>query len=159
MDIAIAPAHELVLTRDLNVPRARAFAAWTDQRQASLWWAPRAFVPLFCEMDVRPGGLWRRRLRAPDGTIVVKHGVYREIVAPERLVFTYVTYDDVDDRTADPETIVTVTFADLGKGRTRLTLRHAAFRTEADRLDHQGGWSGCLDRFAGFIAGARPIEN
>ena len=44
-------------------------------------------------MDVRPGGIWSRSMRAPDGRVIRKHGVYREIVAPERLVFTYVTDD------------------------------------------------------------------
>lgn len=150
MDIAIEPRHELVLTRDLAAPRERVFTAWTDERQASLWWAPRDFVPLSCEMDVSVGGQWRRRLRAPDGRIVVKHGVYREIVPPERLVFTYMTGEAPGE--IGRETVVTVTFADLGKGYTRLTLRHTAFRTEVDLLDHEGGWSGCLDRFTGFIA-------
>jgi hypothetical protein len=52
---------------------------------------------------------------------------------------------------------VTVTFADLG-GRTRLTLRHTAFETDAARLNHQGGWTSSLDRLSTFIAtdGAAP---
>ena len=81
------------MQREIAAPRERVFAAWTDVRQASRWWAPRDFTTLSCEMDVRPGGVWRRRMRAPDGTVVTKHGVYREIVAPERLVFTYITED------------------------------------------------------------------
>ena len=146
--------HDLVLTRDLAAPREQVFAAWTDVRLASRWWAPQDFTPLSCDMDVRPGGAWRRRMRAPDGTIVTKHGVYREITAPERLVFTYLTEQG---GIIDPETLVTVTFADLGR-RTRLTLRHTAFESDAARLGHQGGWTGCLERLATFIAtdGAAP---
>lgn len=139
---------ELFLTRELNAPRARVFAAWTDARQASLWWVPRAFTPLACEMDVRPSGLWRREMRTPEGAVIVKHGVYREVVVPERLVFTYITIGSTG--VIDPETVVTITCADLG-GRTRLTLRHTAFLTEDARDDHRGGWAGCLDRFADFI--------
>lgn len=142
--------QELVLTRDLNVSRERVFAAWTDVRQASLWWAPRDFVPLSCEMDVRVGGQWHRRMRAPDGSVVVKHGVYREVAAPERLAFTYTTGEVPGE--VDPETSVTLTFVDLGGGRTRLTLRHTGFRTDAARFDHEGGWSGSLDRLARFVA-------
>lgn len=149
MNVLVRPAaDELVMTRDIAAPRERVFAAWTDVRQASRWWAPRDFTPLSCEMDVRPGGAWRRRMRAPDGAVVTKHGIYREVVAPERLVFTYTTEGASG---IDPETLVTVTFADLG-GRTRLTLRHTAFETEAARINHQGGWTSCLDRFAAFIA-------
>ena len=147
-------ADELVLTRDIAAPRARVFAAWTDTRAASRWWVPRDFTPLACEMDVRPGGAWRRRMRAPDGTIVTKWGVYREVAAPDRLVFTYRTESA---GVSDPETLVSLTFADLGN-RTRLTLRQTAFESDAARLDHQGGWTGALERLTTFIAteGAAP---
>ena len=150
--IAKPVAGELVVTRDIAAPRARVFAAWTDERLAALWWAPRDFVPLSCTIDLRPGGIWHRRMRAPDGTIVVKHGIYREIVAPERLVFTYMTEDA--GGAIDRETLVTVTFDDLG-ARTRLTLRHVAFASEEARLDHQGGWTGCLERCAAFFETGR----
>jgi uncharacterized protein YndB with AHSA1/START domain len=151
---AKAISDELVLTRDIAAPRERVFAAWTDVRQASRWWAPHSCTPLSCEMDVRPGGAWRRRMRALDGTVVTKWGVYREVTAPERLVFTYRTESA---GVSDAETLVTVTFADLGN-RTRLTLRHTAFETDAARLDHQGGWTGALERLATFMApeGAAP---
>ena len=155
MNVVTRPvADELVMTRDIAAPRERVFAAWTDARQASRWWAPHDFTPLCCEMDVRPGGAWRRRIRAPDGTVVTKWGVYREVTAPERLVFTYRTESA---GVIDPETLVTLTFADFGN-RTRLTLRHTAFESDAARLDHQGGWTGALERLATFIAtdGATP---
>ncbi len=152
MDIALKPAEqELVITRDLKAPRERVFAAWTDPRQAAIWWAPQDCTPLSCEMDVRPGGAWRRRMRVPDGTVITKYGTYQEVVTPERLVFTYGT--EYADGTVDPETLMSVTLADLG-GATRLTLRHWAFRTEASRVSHEGGWSSCLERFASFVATA-----
>jgi uncharacterized protein YndB with AHSA1/START domain len=87
-------------------------------------------------------------MRARDGTVVTKWGVYREVTAPERLVFTYRTESA---GVSDAETLVTVTFADLGN-RTRLTLRHTAFETDAARLDHQGGCTGALERLATFVA-------
>ena len=155
MNVVTRPvADELVMTRDIAAPRARVFAAWTDARQASRWWAPHDFAPLCCEMDVRPGGAWRRRIRAPDGTVVTKWGVYREVAAPERLVFTYRTESA---GVIDLETLVALTFADLGT-RTRLTLRHTAFVTDAARVGHQGGWTGVLERLVTFIAteGAAP---
>jgi uncharacterized protein YndB with AHSA1/START domain len=145
---------ELVLTRDMAAPRTRVFAAWIDARAASRWWVPQDCTPLSCEMDVRPGGAWRRRMRGPDGTVITKWGVYREVVEPERLVFTYRTECA---GVVDSETLVTVTFADLGN-RTRLTLRHTAFESDAARVGHQGGWTGALERLSTFIAtdGAAP---
>ena len=150
MNVATRPAaFELVMKREVAAPRERVFAAWTDVRQASRWWAPRDFTTLSCEMDLRPGGAWRRRMRTPGGAVITKHGVYREIVTPERLVFTYIT--EGADGIIDPETLVTVTLADLGS-RTRLTLRHTAFQTDAARINHEGGWTSCLERFSTFIA-------
>jgi len=67
----------------------------------------------------------------------------------QRLAFTYIT--DYADGTVDPETVVIVTFTDLGDGRTRLALRHVAFQTELSRTSHQGGWTSALARCAGFV--------
>src|SRR5260370_16794135 len=138
MNVITKPtAPELVLTRALAAPRAQVLAAWTDARLASRWWAPRNFTPLSCEMDLRPGGTWRRRMRAPDGTVVTKWGVYREVLAPERLVFTYMTEQA---GVVDPETLVTGTFADLGS-RPRLTLRHTPFEPHTPPPNHPAPWT------------------
>ena len=147
MNVVTKPATELVMRREVAAPRERVFAAWTDVALAALWWAPRGFTTLSCEMDGRPGGAWRRRMRAPDGMLITKYGVYRQIAAPERLVFTYNTEGGGID---DPETLVTLTFADLGD-RTRLTLRHTLFETDAQAGDHEGGWTGSLERLVAFV--------
>jgi uncharacterized protein YndB with AHSA1/START domain len=89
------------------------------------------------------------RARAPDGSVIRKHGVYREIVAPERLVLTYITDDAAGN--PGPETLVTVTFADLG-GKTRLTLHQTAFQSVAASDDHRHGWTGALERFAEYLS-------
>jgi uncharacterized protein YndB with AHSA1/START domain len=151
MNIATKPAgQELTITRDLKAPRARVFAAWTDLRQSSVWWVPRDCELVSCEMDVREGGTWRRRMRVPDGSVITKHGVYREVAAPERLVFTYNT--EYADGRIDPETVVTLTLSELADGRTRLTLRHSGLWDEASRISHTGGWTGSVERLEDFIA-------
>jgi uncharacterized protein YndB with AHSA1/START domain len=89
-------------------------------------------------------------MQAPNGSVIRKHGVYREIVAPERLVLTYITDDVVGN--PGPETLVTVTFSDLG-GKTRLTLHQTALQSIAARDDHRQGWTGALERFAKYLSG------
>jgi uncharacterized protein YndB with AHSA1/START domain len=143
-----AIANEVLLTREFKVPRERVFAAWTDPDQASRWWVPQDCTLVSCKMDVRPGGGWHRRMRWDDKGVIAKWGEYREVVAPERLVFTYIT--EYPDGTVDPETVVTVTFEDLG-GKTRLTLRHVGFWSEEAATSHTGGWSGALERFVDFL--------
>lgn len=65
-------------------------------------------------------------------------------MAPERLSFTYNSEGSVP---VEPETLVTVVFADLGS-RTRLTLHHAAFDSDEIHAFHERGWSRCLDRLS-----------
>lgn len=150
MNVVTKPKeHELVITREIKAPRERVFAAWTDREPAARWWVPQDCTLVSCKMDVRPGGGWHRRMRWGDNGIISKWGEYREVLAPERLVFTYIT--QYADGSVDPETLVTVTFEDLG-GRTRLTLRHVAFWSEEASLGHTGGWTGALERLDGFLA-------
>ena len=136
-------ALEVFMRREFAAPREAVFAAWTDERLIGRWWAARTYTTLACKMDVRPGGAWSRRLMAPDGGLISEHGVYHEVVAPERLVFTYSSEGGL---IADRETLVTVTFIDRGP-RTVLTLRHSGLSTEDARSLHDRGWARCLDRF------------
>jgi uncharacterized protein YndB with AHSA1/START domain len=121
---------------------------WTEPEHLARWWGPRGFTMVSGQMDVRPGGVWSRSMRALDGSIIRKHGVYREIAAPERLVFTYVTDDAAGN--PGPLTLVAVTFADLG-GKTKLTLHQALFESVAARNDHRRGWTSALERFAAHL--------
>jgi uncharacterized protein YndB with AHSA1/START domain len=140
--------RELVVTRVFDAPRPTVFRAWTDPDRAAHWWGPKGFVSVSCEMEVWPGGTWRRAMRAPDGGLHIGRGVYREILAPERLVFTY-AWEDSEGR-AGHETLVTVTFAERGE-KTELTLRQGVFETRAARDAHAAGWTSCLQRFAEYL--------
>jgi uncharacterized protein YndB with AHSA1/START domain len=144
--------RELVITRVFDAPRRLVFKAWTEPEHLVRWWGPRGFTTISGRMDIRPGGAWFRAIRAPDGSVHRKRGVYREIVAPERLVFTYLTEDA--EGNPGPETVVTVTFADLG-GKTRLTLHQALFESVAARDLHRGGWTTCIERFAEYLVEGR----
>jgi uncharacterized protein YndB with AHSA1/START domain len=149
--IAPSAAPELIIRRVFDAPRSLVFETWTRPEHLARWWGPQGFTTVAWEMDVRPGGAWFRRMRAPDGTLCIKRGVYREITAPERLVFTYV--NEAADGTLDAETLVTVTFEDLGT-RTRLILHHTGFDAVATRDAHEGGWTSCMERFAEYLAAA-----
>ena len=141
--------RELVITRIFEAPRQLVFKMWTEPEHLVRWWGPRGFTTISGRMDVRPGGAWSRLMRAPNGTVIRKHGIYREIVAPDRLVLTYVT-DDLAGNPG-PETLVTVTLADLD-GKTRLTLHQTGFESVLAREAHHGGWISCLDRFAEHLS-------
>jgi uncharacterized protein YndB with AHSA1/START domain len=139
----------LVITRVLDAPRTLVFRAWTNPEHMARWWGPRGFTTISSEMDVRIGGKWRRRIRRPDGVDYTAVGVYRDIVAPERLVFTYAWEDNPEH--PRHETVVTVTFIERGE-KTELILRQEVFETAEACESHRGGWSSCLERFAEYLA-------
>ncbi len=151
-----APAEsaqrELVMTRIFDAPRELVFKAWTDPKHVAQWWGPKGFTNPVCEMDLRPGGSLRIVMRAPDGVDYPTTGVFREIVEPERLVFTDVALDEKGNPVLEGLTIVTL--AEHG-GKTKLTLHTAqtstiGFVAEATKKleGMEEGWTQSLDRLA-----------
>jgi uncharacterized protein YndB with AHSA1/START domain len=140
--------RQLVVTRVIDAPRRLVFKAWTEPEQVARWWGPQGFTTTFCDMDIRPGGKFRLCMRSPSGTNHWKRGVYREILAPERIVFTFAW----EDAAGNPghELLTTVTLTEHGT-KTKLTLHQAVFETVEGRDDHRSGWTSCLERFADYI--------
>jgi uncharacterized protein YndB with AHSA1/START domain len=146
---AATPARrELVITRVFDAPPPLVFKAWTEPQRLVRWWGPQGFTTPSCEMDVRPGGAFRICMRSPEGTDHWLRGVYREIVEPQRLVFTWAWEDG--EGNPGHETLVTVGFAEQ-EGKTALTLHHAVFETVKARNAHHSGWTGCLDHLAEYL--------
>lgn len=81
--------RELVISRLLDAPREMVWAAWTDPRQVVHWWGPKGFRTTIHEMDVRPGGIWRQTMHGPDGADYPNKSVFKEVVPPERIVYSH----------------------------------------------------------------------
>ena len=79
------------------------FDAWTKKEHLDRWCAPHGFKIPFSEGDLRRGGAWRCLMIAPNGEKLPVHGVYREIVPDELLVFTHIWEED--DGTPEHETV------------------------------------------------------
>ncbi len=142
----------LVIERVFDAPRALVFRAWTDPGHAARWAGPRGFTAIHLRQDLRPGGAWRTCLRADDdGRELWQGGVFREVVAPERLVFTFAW--DQEDGTRGPETLVTINLVE-SHGKTKMTFRQAVFDSVAQRDGHQGGWNSAFDRLAELLSQA-----
>jgi uncharacterized protein YndB with AHSA1/START domain len=153
MSSAVADKNrELVITRIFDAPRELAWQAWTDQARVAQWWGPKGFTCPLCELDVRPGGLIRIDMRAPDGAVYPMKGVFREIAAPEGLVFNCSALD----REGKPmfEVLTTILFADKN-GKTMLTMQAQVLTaTEAAAPYLAGmepGWTQTLDRLGHYI--------
>jgi uncharacterized protein YndB with AHSA1/START domain len=148
--VADSPERVLIIERIFDAPRELLFKCWTEPEHLARWIGPRGFSSTILACERRPGGTYRMRMRGPDGQDHWQQGVFREIVPPERIVRTY-CWTDADGRPTRPETLLTVTFADLD-GRTRLTLHQGVFESVTARDDHQRGWGSSLDKLAEYIA-------
>ncbi len=143
------------IVRRLDAPRELVFEAWTDPDQLH-WFAGAAPSPSRpTTVDLRVGGAWRLHLVENESRSYLCGGIYREIVRPERLVFTWGAvggWPELDLDHLEDSPIVTVTLNDLG-GTTEMVFHlglgdhlsedqvRASFATGM-----RDGWSDTLDR-------------
>ena len=83
--------REITAVRVFDAPRDLVWKAWTDPNHVAQWWGPMGFTNTIHEMDVRPGGVWRLIMHGPDGRDYQNKFVFREIVKPERIVYSHVS--------------------------------------------------------------------
>jgi uncharacterized protein YndB with AHSA1/START domain len=144
----------LVMERVFDAPRELVFQAWTDPKHVAQWWGPKGFTNPVCELDVRPGGAILIHMRGPDGVVYPTKGVYREIMSPERLVFTNSAFQGEGGNSL-LEVLTTVTFGEHN-GKTRLTLRAVVVKSTpevaAALAGMEEGWNQSLDRLAEDLA-------
>jgi uncharacterized protein YndB with AHSA1/START domain len=84
---------ELVISRVFDAPLELVFKAWTEPDRAVRWWGPPGFTTVYRKMDFRAGSAYRVCMRSPEGSEHWQQGVCRELVEPERLVFTFAWED------------------------------------------------------------------
>ncbi len=142
----------ITITRVFDAPRERVWAEWTEPERFADWFGgPESEVPpATVSMDIRPGGSWRLTMFADPGRREIRwQGEYREVVEPERLVFTL-----SDQPEEDAYELVTVVLSDLGDGRTEMLFQQRG-RLPAEVYERAGeGWSMFFDRIAEHLAGA-----
>jgi uncharacterized protein YndB with AHSA1/START domain len=149
--VAEPAEHVLVITRIFDAPRELVFKAWTDPFHLARWMGPRGFRSTVVRSELYAGGSYRIHMLGPDGDDHWTQGVFREIVEPERLVMAG-SWADGQGNPTSPETLLTITFEEHERKRTRLTLHQAVFESVTARDQHRGGWNSSLDRLAEYLA-------
>ena len=138
----------LNLVRSYPVAPEKVWRAWTDAEAVKKWWGPRPGEPVSAaELDVRVGGRFRIVFGGPDGKEHECAGVYQEVVANQKLVFTWSWPRTTPERVS----VVTIVFRKTAQG-TELDFRHEQFFDEKARDDHRGGWNAALDNLERMFA-------
>ena len=140
--------RQLTITRTFDAPRSLVFKVWTQPEHFSRWLGPKDFTAIACHMNVQVGGMYRACIRSPEGNDHWMQGIYREVVEPERLVFTFAWEDE--NNQPKHETLVTVTFEEQDN-KTLMTFQQAIFESIESRDSHNTGWSECFDRLATYL--------
>jgi uncharacterized protein YndB with AHSA1/START domain len=153
---ASADSHlDLVLNRSVKLPRALIWKAWTEPKHLMPWFCPKPWQTIECDIDLRPGGIFRTVMRGPEGQTMDNPGCYLEVVKLERLTFTSVLGPGFRplEKSFLPFTAV-LTFEEI-EGGTRYIAR-ALHCNDADRQKHaemgfEQGWGKALDQLIEYM--------
>src|SRR5579859_726450 len=148
--------QEIVITREFDAPRELVFKTVMDPELLPQWWGPRYLSTIVDKMDVRPGGQWRFINRDAQGNEYAFHGVYHEILAPERVIDTF-EFEGLPE--TGHVTLETMKLEELPGGRTRLVVQ-SVFQTVIDRdaalqSGMESGINDTYDRLSELLEKAR----
>jgi uncharacterized protein YndB with AHSA1/START domain len=117
LSVSLPSDREIRMTRTFDAPRALVYEAFSKPEHVGHWWGPAGASLPVCEMDFRPGGKWRFVTHETDGNDYGFRGEYREVVPPERIVWTFefegmpghVSVETMDFQERDGKTTITST--------------------------------------------------
>ncbi len=120
--------QELFITREFEAPRELVFRAYTEADLYEKWVGPDDLAMTVEKMEAFDGGSYRF-LHERDGHVYAFHGVYHEVLSPERIIGTF-EFDGLPEK--GHVIMGTTKFEDLGGGRSRL-VHQSVFQSVADR--------------------------
>lgn len=143
--------YALQIVREFDVPAEKLYKVWTTPERFGEWFCPKPWKVSEANCDLRAGGASMIVMEGPDGERFENPGVYLEVVANRKIVFTD-AYTSAWVPSEKPFMTGIVEFEDLGNGRTRYTAT-AVHWTEEDMRTHeqmgfQEGWGTVADQMA-----------
>jgi uncharacterized protein YndB with AHSA1/START domain len=157
------PRLDLVLERVVDVPRELVWIAWTTPEHIKKWFTPAPWTTVDCEIDLRPGGIFRTVMRSPEGQEFPNVGCYLEVIRNEKLVWTTALAPGY--RPSGPPSVevaecgvilftAIISFEPHGNGTKYIAL--AMHGEEQDRKKHEemgfhDGWGKALDQLVAVV--------
>jgi uncharacterized protein YndB with AHSA1/START domain len=162
------PARPFEISRTFNTSREQIWKAWSERARRMEWFGPKGFKVPAAKLDFRPGGSFHYCLEAPNGDEMWGKFVYREIVAPEKIVLVNFFSDESGGVTRHPmsatwplEMLSTFTLTEANSRATAtiewtpLNATHeeiATFNAAHDGMKQ--GWTGTFDQLDAYLAKA-----
>jgi uncharacterized protein YndB with AHSA1/START domain len=158
--------QEFIIDRKFAKPREKVWQALVEPKRIEQWFAPKGFTSRVVKMDLRPGGTYHYGMSSPDGHEMWGKMAYREIVAPERLVYINSFSDANGGTTRHPmsktwplEMLTSFILVDY-KDETTLIIKWTPFNASEEEkqtfaISHDSmrqGWTGTLDNLTEYLA-------
>jgi uncharacterized protein YndB with AHSA1/START domain len=147
------PKLDLVLERVIDVPRELVWKAWTTPEHLKPWFCPKPWTTTDCEIDLRPGGMFRSVMRSPEGQEFPNVGCYLEVRPNERLIWTDALLPGY--RPAENPFFTAVLSLEPSGTGTRYVAtaihRDVAGRDKHEEMGFHGGWGTVVDQLVDYI--------
>lgn len=155
--VKIDPKLDLVLEREIDVPVALVWDAWTTPESIKQWFCPKPWMVTACEIDLRPGGVFSTVMRSPTGEEFPSAGCYLDVVTHQRLIWTDALLPGF--RPAPKAFFTGALYLEPIATGTRYTAI-AVHGDEAARASHEEmgfyhGWATALDQLVAHIKSSR----
>lgn len=147
------PERDLVIEREIDVPVALVWKAWTTPAHLRQWFVPKPWTITACEMDLRPGGVFSTVMRSPEGQEFPNLGCYLDVVPEERLIFTDTLLPGFRP-SPNPFFTAALLLAPNGSGTryTAIALHgDAEGRKKHEEMGFYDGWNTVIDQMVDFI--------
>jgi uncharacterized protein YndB with AHSA1/START domain len=151
----IDPTLDLVFERVVDVPPSLVWAAWTTPEHVLKWFAPKPYETVECEIDLRPGGLFRTVMRSPEGEIMDNGaGCFLEVVENRRLVWTAALGPGFRPTDSDFPFTAIITMEPSRSGtKYRAVAVHGSkdLRDQHNEMGFHEGWGAALDQLVALV--------
>lgn len=155
----IDPQLDLTMTRMVDVPKALIWKAWTQPEHLKKWFTPAPYQTIECDIDLRPGGVFRTVMRSPEGVVTENIGCWLEIVTHEMLIWTDALGPGYRPASHPNECFdhfftAVVLFESHGDGTKYTVYASHGNRAGRDAHESQGfheGWGSALDQMVAMI--------
>ncbi len=166
-------ARNFTITREINAPKLLVYKAFTEPERMVHWWGPKGLKLNITRMEVYSGGTFLYNMVTPDGHAMWGKFVYKEVSAPDKIVFINSFCDEHGNITRHPmsnlwplEVINTLTLTEVNN-KTILTLSGGSVNATKEEEDTffgmtdqmQQGFKGTFDQLDEFIGGIEFTTN
>lgn len=158
------PRLDLVLERTVDVPRELVWKAWTEPEHLKKWFTPAPWTTAECDVDLRPGGIFRTVMRSPEGQEHENVACYLEIVENETIVWTIALEPGYRPARQSPDALgsgcgvpaftALITLEPHGTGTKYTAIamhRDEAGRETHERMGFHDGWGTVLDQLVALV--------